>query len=694
MTDASTRMVNLVWQQVLFMTPLIANGALGVFAFWQRQPIWVRRYWFSMPLATVLSIAFSQVLINLHCECTSFLQCGALRDFCKDTLYANPFPAPPDVKKIRTRDQMEWKTPPGVATNAAALVTLKAEGHVLHSRARASSASPSDEHYQASKVSKGFNGVSRLHGIRRARRKLQECREHHGASSLAASVNDTSSISIVQCYGSLIDKSAKMRRANAMLPQHDNPETIGSLPTREEQLRDEVRSIQEKTLSESSDAPDEPIFKLRDVGSILETSQTKKDNGDNKVISVEEANTSDKSLEGLADGLISKQESQAPELSKTMLPPKPKLLVGEGLSKSTLPHKPQSLLGEVTQDQGITDNLERSPSLNESLPDLEEEDLNMTGIMTGTSTRLTSTTKGWVKDLEKLWKTTCACDPEEGSCKVYTDPGTKKLKFWCPIRREDEEACRSFRDVYNETITLNQMNDGTGRLWTNDLCTRKSDGLGKCKCHRDLGYHITKENSEKRLSASAMKAKAATAADVEGISDIEVGHACRKWFEDDDMPWCVVGFDSACPDRKKVQATPGVVMWSSKLACQKRRLRQHLESPKRTCRNTRILLLVLDLLRYFMVPPILFLTWQFLMNRCNDPMGTDNEFEIEDFDDDDELSVSDDLDFPIEDSEEFSVDDKREKKRDSEKGKRGKGKPNRKDKGKKKKQSTLDEDSD
>merc|ERR1712224_348313 len=63
--------------------------------------------------------------------------------------------------------------------------------------------------------------------------------------------------------------------------------------------------------------------------------------------------------------------------------------------------------------------------------------------------------QSWEKHLETQMNQSCVCDPAEGSCKVYEDPATEKLSYWCPVRKEDKEACQKHRvSGLNQTITL------------------------------------------------------------------------------------------------------------------------------------------------------------------------------------------------------------------------------------------------
>merc|ERR1712203_1191729 len=41
---------------------------------------------------------------------------------------------------------------------------------------------------------------------------------------------------------------------------------------------------------------------------------------------------------------------------------------------------------------------------------------------------------------------------------------------------------------------------------------------------------------------------------------LNFGATCKKWLKDDTLPWCFVGFDSACSDRKRDH-----IMWENKL---------------------------------------------------------------------------------------------------------------------------------
>merc|ERR1719487_1483595 len=123
----------------------------------------------------------------------------------------------------------------------------------------------------------------------------------------------------------------------------------------------------------------------------------------------------------------------------------------------------------------------------------------------------------------------------------------------------------------------------------------------------------------------------------QGYEDILVGQSCKKWKSNDKVPWCIVGFDSACADREELTmgadgtAGSGVRLWKSSLPCQHDQFAHSTAAGMELCSGLRVMWFCLDGLRYLLLLPMMYMTYQFLMRRCADYVVRDS-FVIEDDD--------------------------------------------------------------
>lgn len=115
------------------------------------------------------------------------------------------------------------------------------------------------------------------------------------------------------------------------------------------------------------------------------------------------------------------------------------------------------------------------------------------------------------------------------------------------------------------------------------------------------------------------------------------GRTCKRWDKEDQEPWCYVGFDTTCPDRKKdvvevsnAQGQPEKVsQYYSAYACVNNKQYGLLRSYRNQCQTlvgiNALLLVTLNILSL----PMLILIFKFLVNRCGDHFAVDDQFNVQ-----------------------------------------------------------------
>lgn len=217
---------------------------------------------------------------------------------------------------------------------------------------------------------------------------------------------------------------------------------------------------------------------------------------------------------------------------------------------------------------------------------------------------------------------------------IHYATANMKPKNWCYIRNASREAC--LKDKVVAATLKEDPSDVRKHLWTEALCGGRCDAPEACMGVRDRrrqGMRIgdrdlTKENDRERF-----------------------GNRCKIWTKEDKVPWCFVGFDSACSDRKLYTLsqddflTPplhlsDVSQFYSYLPCNKaiREQAEHL------CQSWKVGILsiigILTILSLVMVPVICL----FVGNRCGDMLEVTDEFAVQfSSDSEDDFNVKDNV---------------------------------------------------
>lgn len=256
----------------------------------------------------------------------------------------------------------------------------------------------------------------------------------------------------------------------------------------------------------------------------------------------------------------------------------------------------------------------------------------------------------WIEYLREWRDEDCTCETtghedKDVSCRVYNanqDPnfkiegeGVPKHQFWCPIAKHKEDVCR-------RAARITDIKSNGNALWSNKLC----DTVASCKCEDGMGIRVWDADKDK-VHPNILKS-------VEGSigNDPFIGYQCQKWYKDDQAPWCVVGFDSTCGDRRSHKLNEnGVTVYISSVPCTGELTRQVTAEAGQLCTVTRAIMLTLDALRYTFLLPMFYIVVVFLMTGCSGSMPSSisdlsRNFDVLDHEDleflsDDDLSSDD-----------------------------------------------------
>lgn len=213
-----------------------------------------------------------------------------------------------------------------------------------------------------------------------------------------------------------------------------------------------------------------------------------------------------------------------------------------------------------------------------------------------------------VKDLLKRF---CTCagvvfspDSKRETCNAWVNPKNPALvEHWCYIREDSRKECQIDEDSV-------KLATGNNLPWSVQHCERQG-----CKC-----------------SFAAMDPGSADMRS--GMVDEHYGNICGLWRHSDKAPWCFVGFDTTCADRKaytvspttsKVKELVQVSQFESQIPCQS----MAIEEAGTKCLLTVICYVASLLLLNLSTFPIAVIVWIFLRNRCGDDFETSIQFEVE-----------------------------------------------------------------
>jgi len=223
----------------------------------------------------------------------------------------------------------------------------------------------------------------------------------------------------------------------------------------------------------------------------------------------------------------------------------------------------------------------------------------------------------WLDFLSQREAESCTCEAtgnyqEDKSCRAFrtspNDPAGENepsVRYWCPVTEAGKKSCS------NEIGLSDQDFEKHGdEYWSTSIC--KNAG---CRCAVGLALRLWGDEAKNIHPKHAVAdAEGATAGD-----EPLVGHKCDYWFKDDELPWCVVGFDSTCADRTTHQITGvSTKLYSSKIPCTRPLTRMVAAEAGLYCGIMKWFMLSLDALRYLTTIPLLYMVLTFLMWRCVD----------------------------------------------------------------------------
>eukprot|EP00746_Dinoflagellata_sp_MGD_P112080 gnl/MRDRNA2_/MRDRNA2_48989_c0_seq1.p1 gnl/MRDRNA2_/MRDRNA2_48989_c0~~gnl/MRDRNA2_/MRDRNA2_48989_c0_seq1.p1 ORF type:complete len:931 (+),score=134.92 gnl/MRDRNA2_/MRDRNA2_48989_c0_seq1:122-2914(+) len=264
---------------------------------------------------------------------------------------------------------------------------------------------------------------------------------------------------------------------------------------------------------------------------------------------------------------------------------------------------------------------------------------------------------------------TSASDGKSVSYSAYSHNGvTGQLTYWCTVDAHHVDPCRQGQLPGVPTkakIELHRMPGDDKDYWTRDICSKTEEGesqvgvirsnkkseskrvVGRCQCMKDTGFKVRGQDLAS-LAPDIIK-------NADNQEEPLIGYRCKRWYKTDRLPWCVVGFDSACADKKTQSISVGkkLRMFTSSIPCQKEELPHILESAAENCKALLVMWMVCDLPRYILFPLSLAFACYFAQARCQDAGRTANYVDRWRFEDDMQADDEDQFenDYDSDDSE-------------------------------------------
>jgi len=217
--------------------------------------------------------------------------------------------------------------------------------------------------------------------------------------------------------------------------------------------------------------------------------------------------------------------------------------------------------------------------------------------------------------VKKLYNSACTCEDED-SCKYHID-GSGQVHNWCYIRGESS-------NIYNCRAAGYQvfLDHAADKPWSEGPCTEKA-----CQCS-SIGMTPGAGNSDVNEDLFA------------GMADHKrsyYGSRCNKWDNTDDTwEWCYVGWDSACPDRKRDMRGPGAdwppnvkAQFKSFLACNGDELQVREEEAMALCEEVLLGSTVVVTIYAVLLLPTLFIFYKFISNEGHAYVKTESQFEVD-----------------------------------------------------------------
>lgn len=668
---------NQQWVWILCFSLCLPFSLIGIVGAWMRIPRLVQIYFVSLPVCLSINVGNTVTMARLSCKCWDYLQCSALTSFAHQygEEYAIPFPVPNDIPKFANRGSFPWEVPPEpkeVAKNAASLEQIMVSEPKVHRRSgQVHNFRPSGRLAKLGMLSPGtgtespgtdiFDMANEESGkgmysttspsppedaeqfsmdstrCRAPRSSLSELLFDERNSSGVVSLTRSRNLSFKQHLSSSVP--VDMRRLYMFGPLKDEYKGY--------RARDNCTHMRVERTNGPSQSPPEN-FKAQVLACRRDRGKGVKTRCPSEVVKELERCVEDDScgavkiqiIDGRPSHMVEQKKvpatSDSPiEVNITAKKQKWTWQVNVCFQNQPVSHQP----GHFTMNASDTDTAwdQANP-----LVLYFERDMTQTlkngviafGKIVEPFVQARMNWDSWIRYMSELKKSGCHCKTSSESCAAYKVQD--QIKYWCLIDGSNKELCQTNRLSGGDPvqIRLYEMpgrSDETGSkgLWSPDLCTttkigRDSSALEavvesqmlekpRCQCMEGTGFKVKNPEDLKKIRK-----------DIVGMAynkeEVLIGYKCDKWYEEDQFRWCIVGFDSACADKKPHSIDKGerLRVFTSSIPCQRYQLPTIIESASQLCRSTRLIWLTFEVIWYVLFPLMFAFVYAWLYQNCSD----------------------------------------------------------------------------
>jgi len=221
--------------------------------------------------------------------------------------------------------------------------------------------------------------------------------------------------------------------------------------------------------------------------------------------------------------------------------------------------------------------------------------------------------------VNKLYSSECKCEDDD-SCRYHID-ASGQTRHWCYIRGERT-------NIYNCRAAGHHvfLDDGADKPWSEGPCAAEKE----CQC-RGIGMTPGSANSDVNEDNPLF------AKEDPQHKRSYYGRGCGKWDKSDDAwEWCYVGWDSACPDRKRDNLGRGEdwpptlkPQFRSFLACNAVKLQARQMDAVQTCDAVLLGSTIVVTLYVVLALPTFFIFYKFISNEGHAYVKTESQFEVD-----------------------------------------------------------------
>lgn len=712
-TDLAADWMNRAWIHQTFILPCFLGGILGVVVCVTCNVRLCRLYFFWLPIAFLSPVPCTTTFWSMKCDCSNYYQCSALASFAKykGFQYVNPHPIPDDAEKFG-QPSIPWETPPGMEAMDSSLVQQFSITSLLNSWGSAKKGSR--ESNQNGSSLQSFDVVSIdgdvAHGhYSDARRARQIYRK----PSVATPSGLATSVGFLQQQEGATGRKG-MQHQSKLTKKTDMQNLVSSLRNAAAStVHGEVNKLQSNSTiaffddaGPSLDYDPRVLYRMRNPREVVHMLRQDPKSDGTEAVNKEicQSHQLDKDDVFWQKAWLCRDPNVAPGNTTTRCDDQmePGCKCDPKIDQALLACAKNPICGVLklifTRNAGVSWNLtvcileaptyisgytQKKPK-NGNVVDsndivevakdancqIEDCTLYFEREMTRSlDERATSkvnaimlekqkkmSRQDWQEYISKQQSDECTCeangnDAEDRSCRAYLPPDSdpmaeaeSAIQFWCPVTQKDKRICEAEYNIKDF------KKDGT-KYWSTQICH-----VAGCKCSVGLALRVWDADVNKVRKAHLQ------AASSEGNGEPLIGHKCDHWFKDDELPWCVVGFDSVCGDREgHTIPSTGVKIYTSRVPCTKHMTQNVADKAGQTCRIMQMAMLSLDSLRYLIAIPMFYMVLAFLMTRCGDQDtmndgGAGRAFDVSDSGNGAELDFfsDDDDDLDLDESEEGS----------------------------------------